>query len=1226
MMNLIKEKGKKLMALLTVCALMVGVLPIGVYAADQTGIKWGTDITESINGNTLTLSGTGTMTDFGWTNNDFLTSTYGITEVIIEDGITSIGTYAFRSNQLTSITIPNSVISIGDVSFDHNKLTSITIPNSVTNIGNCAFSNNELTSITIPNNVMTIGKGAFSDNVLTSITLPNSITSISQSLFSNNKLESIIIPNNIINIGIGAFFKNELTSISIPNSVTTIEDNAFNYNQLTSLTIPESVTTIKASAFRNNQLTSLTIPNSVTLIGDYVFANNILTSVEISNALTEIPYMAFGDNRLTTIEIPNSVITIGDSAFMINLLTSITIPNSVKVIGNNVFQNNKLTSITIPSNVEAIGDNVFQNNNLTSITMDRADTTIGNRLLYFMNDRFKIAYMEGGIGEYTGTQMGDWSKGLSDAKKLALDTISVQTAIDNLAVTNSTTQTDIINTAIAASIYADDVAFLEYEEIKATSSAVGTLSGIIRLMLGSEISTITFNKTIAQLPPVVVNTTLSLAEGAPSIGVVSGEGDSLTYTLQTGPQYGAVTFNGDGSFTYLAHRQPTVGFVNSDTFTFSARDSGNRESNIATVSIAITPVNDAPVATPKSITTNIGVETNGNVSATDVDGDELNYGLVTSAQHGTLTFNSDGSYRYTATDNTQTSDSFVFKANDGLVDSTNATVTITLVGAIDNIAPVLTSGAVTRTSHTEGTVKFTSDEAGTYYYEVVADGATVPTINTTGAGIVCTTAETTITNPTGLTAGAKDIYIVVKDGAGNVSDILKIDIPNYTAPNSGGSSSNEPVIPQTPKDEPVIIVVNGEEQDAGKETKTSENGKSVVTITVDNKTVEDKVDDAIKNNKTGATNSIQVPVKDITSDVAKVELTGDIIKKLENNSFNISIKRDTIEYVIPAEEFAISSVAKNLDVLESNLVDIKLEVQIATLDEAVVKKFNDVVKANSSELVFPPVSFKVVAKTTKADGTTDEVVISKFNNYVQRVMEIPEGVDPKTITTGVVFNQDGTYSHVPTTVYQKDGKWFASLNSLTNSNYSVIWNQVTVESVENHWSKEVVNDMASRLIIFNPEKFKPNKAITRADFAEYIVRALGVYREDSIYENKFKDVTSTGDRTLAILIASEYGIVSGYADGTFKPDALITREEAMVMYQRAMKVTKLTGEDSNRYQNYKDFEAVSPWAVTSVKEVLAAHVFNGTAATTISPKSNLTYAEAAQAIKSLLVESKLIND
>jgi len=440
---------------------------------------------------------------------------------------------------------------------------------------------------------------------------------------------------------------------------------------------------------------------------------------------------------------------------------------------------------------------------------------------------------------------------------------------------------------------------------------------------------------------------------------------------------------------------------------------------------------------------------------------------------------------------------------------------------------------------------------------------------------------------------------------------------------SGGSSSGTS---STPPQETIIVIVNGEEQTAGTEIKSNEDGTSTVTLEVNAEAIESEIDEAINNNTTGEDNIVQIPVADSTSQVVKVELTGDIIKKLEENNFEISVQRDNIEYIIPAEEFTILKVAENLGVPESDLVEIKIEVKITKLDESVIEKYNEVAKANGAELIFPPVAFEVVAKTTQADGTTDEIGINQFNNYVERVMEIPDGVDPSKITTGIVFNTDGSYSHVPTTVYQKDDKWYASLNSLTNSNYSVIWSNITVKSVLNHWAKDAVNDMASRLVIFDAEKFEPNKAITRADFAEYIVRALGLYREGSTHKNNFKDVSINEERILAILIANDYGIITGYLDGTFKPDQEITREEAMVMYQRAMKLTKLTGSDTTRYQKYKDFVNVSSWAKSNVKEVLSAHVFNGTSTTTISPKSKLTYAEAAQAIKNLLVESKLINN
>ena len=104
------------------------------------------------------------------------------------------------------------------------------------------------------------------------------------------------------------------------------------------------------------------------------------------------------------------------------------------------------------------------------------------------------------------------------------------------------------------------------------------------------------------------------------------------------------------------------------------------------------------------------------------------------------------------------------------------TVTLTVV---DTIAPTLTADSASRDSETDATVRFTSDEAGTYYYAVVESGDTAPTIDTTVAGTSCDTTEQTI-SLNNLTAGAKDIYIVAKDAAGNVSQSLKIEIPAYT--------------------------------------------------------------------------------------------------------------------------------------------------------------------------------------------------------------------------------------------------------------------------------------------------------------------------------------------------------------------------------------------------------------------------------------------------------------
>jgi len=97
----------------------------------------------------------------------------------------------------------------------------------------------------------------------------------------------------------------------------------------------------------------------------------------------------------------------------------------------------------------------------------------------------------------------------------------------------------------------------------------------------------------------------------------------------------------------------------------------------------------------------------------------------------------------------------------------------------DTAAPVISAIYARRISNAAAEVKFSSSKAGQYYYEIVDDGASVPEINTDMDGIACIEGENVISLNSLTTAGAKDIYIVVKDSEGNLSNILKLDIPEY---------------------------------------------------------------------------------------------------------------------------------------------------------------------------------------------------------------------------------------------------------------------------------------------------------------------------------------------------------------------------------------------------------------------------------------------------------------
>ena len=114
---------------------------------------------------TLNISGKGAMKDYSYDSNQSpVYNNSNVKKVVIEDGVTSIGAYAFyECSSLTSITIPDGVTSIGKYAFYNcSGLTSITIPDSVTSIGNYTFNGcSSLTSITIPDGVNSIGYDVF---------------------------------------------------------------------------------------------------------------------------------------------------------------------------------------------------------------------------------------------------------------------------------------------------------------------------------------------------------------------------------------------------------------------------------------------------------------------------------------------------------------------------------------------------------------------------------------------------------------------------------------------------------------------------------------------------------------------------------------------------------------------------------------------------------------------------------------------------------------------------------------------------------------------------------------------------------------------------------------------------------------------------------------------------------------------------------------------------------
>lgn len=178
----------------------------------------------------------------------------------------------------------------------------------------------------------------------------------------------------------------------------------------------------------------------------------------------------------------------------------------------------------------------------------------------------------------------------------------------------------------------------------------------------------------------------------PAPGVLANDtdpdGGHLAAALLSGPLHAAqFTLNADGSFTYA----PSSSYEGADSFTYSVIGIGGASAS-ATVSITVTPLNDAPVANAQSVTTLEDTAANIALTGSDVDGDALTFAVLTSPAHGNLTGTAPN-LTYTPTAGFSGTESFTFKVNDGLVDSAPATVSITV--SPGNIAPVAANDAYT---------------------------------------------------------------------------------------------------------------------------------------------------------------------------------------------------------------------------------------------------------------------------------------------------------------------------------------------------------------------------------------------------------------------------------------------------------------------------------------------------------------------------------------------------
>ncbi|MEG1579164.1 MAG: InlB B-repeat-containing protein, partial [Oscillospiraceae bacterium] len=279
----------------------------------------------------------------------------------------------------------------------------------------------------------------------------------------------------------------------------------------------------------------------------------------------------------------------------------------------------------------------------------------------------------------------------------------------------------------------------------------------------------------------------------------------------------------------------------------------------------------------------------------------------------------------------------------------------------------------------------------------------------------------------------------------------------------------------TPPMKPVIV--DGKTQNIGSE-KT--NGGTTV-INVDQPKLTEQL------GKANDESSVVVPVS--ANATATVSLMLKNVEDMAKKNMTLSVKTGGITYDLPTASVGVAALAAAFP--GQDTAKIPFEVTIKASD----------VKIDGATVIVTPVSF-----TVSAVYGGESMTVDRFSAFVERTFEITKA-QSEIISTAVVVESDGTLRHVPTFVFEKDGKYYATVKSMTNSVYALIQNEVTFADAVGKWYEDIANEVGSRRIVIGTDKgtFSGDAKITRAEYATMMVRALGLPLSKS---DSFTDVAA----------------------------------------------------------------------------------------------------------------------
>jgi trimeric autotransporter adhesin len=394
-------------------------------------------------------------------------------------------------------------------------------------------------------------------------------------------------------------------------------------------------------------------------------------------------------------------------------------------------------------------------------------------------------------------------------------------------------------------------------------------------------------------------------------------------------------------------------------------------------------------------------------------------------------------------------------------------------------------------------------------------------------------------------------------------------------------------------------------------TTRSKYGQTVNQYALDSQKVKESLTFLTANSGSNALLVFEVPETEKAAAVA-VPLNPLMEVYSSGKTATFAVKYGDTMYELPVKQIPFTQISRVTNT--TSFANVYLTIRMET-----VPKANQATPVTNGKLsvntLNDPVAVEVMA-ANGLNGSSAEITHSgEISIWLNR--QVPSS----TSSLASYDLTSRTASHLPSTV--KSGSTGALFTGQVEGNAVVgpVVGNIYFSDTLKHWAKNDITELANKLIAeprTSSSKFEPEKNITRAEFAVFIAKGLGL-AGDETNARRFPDVSS-GTTAAYIGAAAKAGIINGNADGTFKPNSNITREQMALMMVRAMEYagydTSMNGASTATLTKFKDAAKIQ--SKDTVAKAVKEGIIQGVSTNTFQPQGNATRAQAAVMLKRVL--------